>query len=46
VHLALQGLEHTQDITEDIDLPNFAQDDDVLHGRTALDISYAGEDIL
>jgi hypothetical protein len=44
-HLALQGLESTQDIVEDIDLSDFAQDDDVLHGRTALDISHAGEQI-
>jgi hypothetical protein len=44
-HLALQGLEQTPDIPEDVDLPDFAQDDDFLHGRTTLDISHAGESI-
>ncbi|KAJ7362389.1 hypothetical protein DFH08DRAFT_799427 [Mycena albidolilacea] len=42
-HLALQGLQQTPDIPEDVDLPDFAQDNDVLHGHTALDISHAGE---
>ncbi|KAJ7310676.1 hypothetical protein DFH08DRAFT_1046440 [Mycena albidolilacea] len=37
-HLALQGLEQTPDIPEDVDLPDFAQDDDILHG-------HAGESI-
>jgi hypothetical protein len=44
-HLALQGLEQTPDIPEDVELPNFSLDDDVLHGRTTLDISHAGEAI-
>ncbi|KAJ7809272.1 hypothetical protein B0H14DRAFT_2867397 [Mycena olivaceomarginata] len=45
VHLALQGLEQTSDIPEDVELPDFALDDDILHGRTTLDISHAGEAI-
>ncbi|KAJ7869704.1 hypothetical protein B0H14DRAFT_2571643 [Mycena olivaceomarginata] len=44
-HLALQGLERTQDVPDDMDLQDFTQDDDVLHGRTPMDISHAGEAI-
>jgi hypothetical protein len=44
-HLALQGLEQTQDVPEDVDVPDFFQEDNILHGRTTLDISHAGEAI-